>query len=232
MPSPFDPVEYVQWRTDCTADDIKAWRAAMYEQIRVTAGPSAPCLGCSRPIQGFSVPVAIDPRPVAMFEPCGCQLRIRTPPILDHIPDGTFPLKKAGIPLNDQIAERLAHQPELQTDLHARLARYLGQRPDVVKLLDPQETRARGLHGWALVGYTLHAWPGTTKWIVVRGDADMPPGVMPPGLDGKWQERARVPYLPPIVFEVGRYSATPRPSGRVEIREDGAIAEVYEMMRP
>ena len=250
MPSPFDPVEYVQWRTDCTADDIEAWCAIMNEQdaeafadfatpIYIAALPrrTGPCLGCGRPTatewfqrSALTVTNTDTPTPTATFQPCGCELRVRTPPILDRIPDGTVPFKKAGIPLNDQIAERLAHQPELQADLHSRLAKYLGQRPDVVMLLDPEQTKARGLHGWALVGYTLHARPGTTKWIVVRGDHDMPPGFMPPGLDGRWQERDRIPDYPPI-FE-GRYStATAHPTGRVEIRDDGAIAEVYEMLR-
>lgn len=250
MPGLSDPIEYVQWRTDCTTDQINTWQAALLEQdledfevpsftepTRVMIPPrrTPPCLGCGRPTGAVFQPALIlkgidAPTATATFNPCGCQLRVWTPPILDHIPDGTFPFRKAGLPMDDQIAERFADRPELQADLHGRLAQHLDQRPDVVKLLNPQETRARGLHGWALVGYTLHARPGTTKWIVVRGDADMPPGFMPPGLDGRWQERARIPDYPPI-FKGPHSTVTAHPTGRVEIREDGAVAEVYAMLR-
>lgn len=252
MTSPFDPIPYVQWRTDCTADDITAWDTATYEShwdpegsevtsltppTHITALPrlTGPCLGCGRPTgdvndAALTLTTVAIPMPTATFHPCGCVLRVRTQPILDHVPDGAFPFKKAGLPLDDETAKAFARQPELRADLGCRLAPYLGKRPDVVKLLNPEETRARGLHGWVLVGYILHARPGTTKWIVVRGDAGMPPGFMPPGLDGRWQEREGIPDYPPI-FEGPRSTVTAHPTGRVEIREDGAVAEVYEMLR-
>jgi hypothetical protein len=239
MIRPLDPVEYVQWRTDCTGDDITAWRAAMYERIRVTAGPAAPCLGCGRPIEGFSVPVAVDPRPVAMFEPCGCQLRIRTPPIFDHIPDGTVVDHGEVQYVTDELLVNAVNPEAVLEHLKARLIHKLGRRPDALMLVDRDEAATLRLpiqvpdDAKALVALVLRARPGTTKWIVVRGCNDMPPGFMPPGLDGRWQERARISHgLIAFLVDGLNSTATAHASGRVEIREDGAIAEVYEMRQP
>lgn len=258
MPSPFDPIEYVQWRTDCTGDDITAWCAIMNEPDEEVFGvPSyaaaptyiaslprrtGPCLGCGRPTgdvfeKALTLTGIDTPAPTATFHPCGCVLKVRIPPILDHIPDGTFPIGRTAIPLHEQIAERITTDPELMASLHARLTHQLHRRPDVVILMDAAEAKARNLPGpypkrrKLLVAYTLHARPGTTEWIVVRADREMPPGFMPPGLDGKWQERASMPFAAPV-FEGLHSRATAHPTGRVEIREDGAIAEVYEMRHP
>lgn len=64
-------------------------------------------------------------------------------------------------------------------------------------------------------------------YIVVRPAPTLPPGFLPPGLDGKWFDRAMFPE------GVGAYSwgdAVAIATGRFEVRDsDGAVAEVFEI---
>ena len=62
-------------------------------------------------------------------------------------------------------------------------------------------------------------------YVVIRPAADLPEGFLPPSWDGKWFDRATLPetYAP---ITTGGVAV---PSGRFEVREDGAVAEVWEV---
>lgn len=68
-------------------------------------------------------------------------------------------------------------------------------------------------------------------YVVLRGAPDLPSGFMPPDLDGKWFDRAD--FWPRPVATAGMADpsgpqAVAVPTGRFEVREDGALAEVFE----
>lgn len=73
-------------------------------------------------------------------------------------------------------------------------------------------------------------------YVVIRPAADLPPGFLPPELDGKWFDAATMPkrfgdprgnYVTESGVTVGEAVAIP--SGRFEVRDDGAVAEVWEV---
>ena len=61
------------------------------------------------------------------------------------------------------------------------------------------------------------------NFIVVRPAPDLPPGFLPASVDGKWFNSTAMAEG----FAWG--GAVAVPSGRFEVREDGAVAEVYEV---
>jgi hypothetical protein len=69
--------------------------------------------------------------------------------------------------------------------------------------------------------------PGRPDYIVIRPAPGLPPGFLPPHLDGRWYDAAQIPEL----FRSHSLSdAVAVPSGRLEVRDsDGAVAEVYEV---
>lgn len=75
------------------------------------------------------------------------------------------------------------------------------------------------------VGFYLD--PLEPDWIVLRAADDLPPGAMPPALDGLWINKPPA-YVAPVP-EDGIPIAVFVPTGRFETRDDGAVAEVYEM---
>jgi hypothetical protein len=66
----------------------------------------------------------------------------------------------------------------------------------------------------------------TSNLIVVRPAPDLPPGFLPADLDGKWFD---VSLMPEGIESFSYGDAVAVPSGRFETREDGAVAEVYEV---
>lgn len=63
-------------------------------------------------------------------------------------------------------------------------------------------------------------------FIVVRPAPDLPPGFLPAVLDGRWYDRRSVPQM------FGEHSANDGvavATGRFEVRDDGAVAEIYEV---
>lgn len=76
--------------------------------------------------------------------------------------------------------------------------------------------------------------PTEPDWIVFRAADDLPSGAMPQALDGVWVNRR--PWMMPLsaeemdrAYEEGRVLAVFVSTGRFEAREDGAVAEVWEM---
>lgn len=64
--------------------------------------------------------------------------------------------------------------------------------------------------------------------MVIRPGPDLPHTLMPPGLDGLWVDRSRLPSGPPMPGAIARTV----PAGRLESREvDGAwqVGEVWEL---
>lgn len=65
-------------------------------------------------------------------------------------------------------------------------------------------------------------------WIVFRPVADLPSGTIPADIDGWWVDRRGWPASGTLVHQSG-FTAHFAPTGRFEMREDGAVAEVYEV---
>jgi len=63
-----------------------------------------------------------------------------------------------------------------------------------------------------------------TRYIVLRPAPDLPPGFMPPRDDGLWIDRPTQ-----VSYSVHPGTAQAVPTGRCERREDGVLAEVYEV---
>lgn len=65
--------------------------------------------------------------------------------------------------------------------------------------------------------------------VVLRAAADLPPGVLPSDLDGRWYDRSEVhPGCSFAERMAAKVAAVP--TGRFEVREhDGAVAEVWEV---
>lgn len=67
-------------------------------------------------------------------------------------------------------------------------------------------------------------------YVVLRQSPDLPDGWMPPDMDGRWYDLAAVPigFRAPLAgYKPG--TAYGVPTGRFEVRDDGAVAEVYEV---
>ena len=63
-------------------------------------------------------------------------------------------------------------------------------------------------------------------YIVVRAAPDLPPGFLSPGMDGKWFDRSMIPEG---VGTYGWRDSVAIATGRFEVRDDGAVAEVFEV---
>lgn len=71
-------------------------------------------------------------------------------------------------------------------------------------------------------------------YLVIRPSPDLPPDFyVPPHWDGRWLNRAEVPEGPPpgtpMPDGVVGAQAVVVPTGRFEVRDDGAVAEVWEI---
>lgn len=65
-------------------------------------------------------------------------------------------------------------------------------------------------------------------YVVIRPAPGLPNGFLPPHWDGRWIDRATVPecYASP---DPSMSTATAVPTGRFEVRDDGVVAEVFEV---
>ncbi|GAA4209085.1 hypothetical protein GCM10022252_75070 [Streptosporangium oxazolinicum] len=92
--------------------------------------------------------------------------------------------------------------------------------------------------GWrVLCAATFRAIPWATEYIVTRPSPSLPAGWLPPRYDGQWITRpgphsVYVHLMRGTGLEMEFVVATANPTGRVEIRDDGATAEVYEITAP
>ena len=74
-------------------------------------------------------------------------------------------------------------------------------------------------------------------YIVVRAAPGLPEGFVPAHLEGRWYDRSQIPLG---AVNVGAFEAAggtvgtaiAEPSGRFEVRDDGAVAEVWEIRAP
>lgn len=65
------------------------------------------------------------------------------------------------------------------------------------------------------------------NYIVIRPAPDLPPGFLPPHLDGRWYETSQ---MAPLARDHESGDVVAVPTGRFEVRDyDGAVAEVYEV---
>lgn len=70
--------------------------------------------------------------------------------------------------------------------------------------------------------------PAEPDWVVLRAAADLPPGALPAALDGVWIDKPRA-MIDLDSSDTPRPFAVFLPTGRFEVRDDGAVAEVFEM---
>jgi len=68
-----------------------------------------------------------------------------------------------------------------------------------------------------------------SNYIVVRPAPDLPEGFLPKELNGKWFDVDDVPRIPPLGTNNKVSEAVAVPTGKFEVREDGAVAEIYEV---
>jgi hypothetical protein len=66
------------------------------------------------------------------------------------------------------------------------------------------------------------------NYIVIRPASNLPPGLLPQREDGRWYDLTLMPSGPPIPSS-GMTDVVAVPAGRFETREDGAVAEVWEV---
>ncbi len=64
-------------------------------------------------------------------------------------------------------------------------------------------------------------------YIVFRAYPGAPPGWLPSCWDGQWMDRSKMPGLPPP--GESRPQAVAVPTGEFEVRDDLAVAEVWEV---
>lgn len=74
----------------------------------------------------------------------------------------------------------------------------------------------------------MHGPRNCPDLVVVRPGPGLPAGVLPRHLDGRWFDLTRVP-LADAAGGHQHSALTAVPSGRFEVRDDGAVAEVYEV---
>lgn len=156
------------------------------------------------------------------------------PPILSHIPPGTRPHRYACMTVAPEVGQRGIEFAREE------LIHRADERPHVVITLDADT--ARRWFKWettipgarVVAAIQLAALPGALEHIVIRR-ADNVPADAFPGWEGRWQPRPSSPYG--VVMLAGVASSDlfapvvkveARSTGRVEIREDGALAEVFE----
>jgi hypothetical protein len=70
-------------------------------------------------------------------------------------------------------------------------------------------------------------------YVVIRPAADLPAGFLPADLDGKWFDRSTLPTWivrdrTGLAKDAGP-GGVAVPAGRFEVRDDGAVAEVFEV---
>lgn len=63
-------------------------------------------------------------------------------------------------------------------------------------------------------------------YVVIRPAPDLPPEFLPGYLNGRWYDRAELPWGG---SSCGWIDAVAVPTGRFEVRDDGAVAEVFEV---
>lgn len=68
-------------------------------------------------------------------------------------------------------------------------------------------------------------------YVVIRPGPGLPDGFLPPHYDGRWIDMTHVPKGPPAGTgtAMGLGEAVAVPTGQFEVRDDGAIAEIYEV---
>lgn len=215
-----------------------------YQVQTVARREFPPCLGCGRPVGGLGEAVTIsqpgEHEANVVFHPCGCELTVAAPPIFDHVPAGTRPRRFTCLVLT---SEHLDH-PEMLDHARERIIRQSDERPHVLRLVDAAEAGhvfgiELQLHlptpeSRALVAVWLEAIPGQLEHIVLRPALGMPPEVASADWDGRWQSHPASRYGTVGLAGTahgpfgGLMTAMAHATGRIEIREDGAVAEVFE----
>lgn len=74
--------------------------------------------------------------------------------------------------------------------------------------------------------------PSQPDYIVIRRAPDLPVDFNTGGLDGKWFDRSEMPVGSrpnPFLREEDGGEGVAVPTGRFEVRDDGAVAEVWEI---
>lgn len=66
-------------------------------------------------------------------------------------------------------------------------------------------------------------------YIVIRPAPDLPEGFLPASLDGIWYDRNTIPIRLGAYSGPGIGEGVAVPAGRFEVRDDGAVAEVWEV---
>lgn len=251
--------QYRKGRVECTAEELSDWCERIEEeqedfrpgyQVRAPRRIFPPCLGCGAPVRpsvglggafAISTPPGEQPGPVTVtkvvFGPCGCELRVWVPPILDHVPAGTRLGHGVWVVLDGLVLGRSKEEVFEDKVLMEVVAGKLKVRPQVILLLTPAEVAEHQIprriadDERLLVAATLEGIPDETTHIVLRPATADVPG-FPADLNGHRVERGgsyRGLYFY-VMLEGAGYGHAMR-TGRVEVGEDGCAAEVYSVSR-
>jgi hypothetical protein len=258
-----EPLRWEQRKTTCTLAEIDAWLAeeanlihhSPYAAIVDALPPTSitmhrqhpPCVGCGRPTgTPFSNALTVEgmngPSMTATFQPCGCQLAVSVPALLEDVPLGTRPERYAGQVIAGEVFEQ-GYGDRVVERVKAQIIQVNDERPHVVMVLNDDDPllervdsvlRRRMMPGdKAVIALWLEAISGGTDYIVYRPASDMPDEYMPPGLVSRWEPRPSAPIVALPVSRDGFMSsvsmAIARGTGRIEISPEGAVAEVYEV---
>jgi len=66
-----------------------------------------------------------------------------------------------------------------------------------------------------------------SDYVVIRPAGDLPPRFFPKGWDGLWIDRSHLASK--LIDPEDCSTAVAVPTGRFEVRDDGAVAEVFEV---
>lgn len=252
VPMPPSAVPYAQYRNDCTTGELEQWRAKIRRSdadflptdLRALSGAYRhypPCLGCGRPTGDYGEALRVDETAkTATFQPCGCTLQILDPPILDYIPAGTRPDRCLPLMLHADLVDDPAAGDNALAWARETLIRECPTTPHVILLLDQAGIERHGIPSLQPLNPTqrmlgaiwLAALPGQTEHIVLRAsEALRNDPAAAASVDGRWEQRAGIfsGSLVRLALPAGSGTATARPTGGIEIRDDGAVAEVYQL---
>lgn len=154
--------------------------------------------------------------------------------IMDALPEGTRPGAFAFLLVSGEFARDPSDAIKLATGqifqrLHDPCRVVVVDTADLDPLQDahlvPNAAALMSQPGAIVYGFTLGAIPGKLPYVVVRDDAG--------AQEGHWLDRTSVPAHP-LLLPVGEDEDTYRQvvaetTGEVEVREDGAMAEVYRV---
>lgn len=134
-----------------------------------------------------------------------------------------------GARIEHEVAKR-THDTVSSVEWWVNAARMVAEYGEDMRPLCGGVDRCGRVGGHAGPHVPLRSAAADLEFAVIRPGPGLPPGFLPAGLDGRWFRLVDLPYLVEAPLR-GRTVATAVavPAGRLEARDDGALAEVWEV---